>query len=220
MTPHVSQGFTSSEITVSASIDWNGAVEVVREKYFSNGGVENMPSFPEYHSFNGNTLKLVSVNCVKDSSRETYSLASATYRGKAFDRKVIRYEASLSVEPIQSHPDFADFAGTEYEPNELEARWISEDGRNVFVSFREDSDFAGIESYYAARWSVSVESLSELQFPYKVATVYSEIDGGYLLGGEFLCSGCTSEPVGYVNRVVAHMVHANQWDNEIYKTRG
>ncbi len=142
------------------------------------------------------------------------------YRGRAFVRNKISYEASLTVEPIQSHPLFDTLAGTEDTPNLTEARWVMEDNRNVFVGFREDSEFAGIDSYYAPEWTARVEWLqTEYNTDFFPGQVYSTIEEGYLLDGQFLCTGLSQEPFGKAKRITAHLLRAPTWDPKIYTER-
>lgn len=214
-----SSSFLNQEIVIASHFDWSGTAEITVEVFFESD-LEQTYNWGVTKTFGGIELEFVSSTCSKENADEPFSLSTAVYRGRAFLRNKVAYEASLTVEPIQSHPLFDTLAGTEDTPNLTEARWVMEDNRNVFIGFREDSEFAGIDSYYAASWTATVEWLQlNYNTDFFPGQVYTTIEDGYLLDGQFLCTGLSQEPFGKAKRITAHLLRAPTWDSRIYTAR-
>jgi len=218
MIKRANEQFLGQEYLIASNVDWSGAAEFTFEVHFNSGAMGTLWQWATQKNVDGIQTELVSSTTQKEFVSELISVSQATYRGRAFIRNKVSYDATLTTEPIQTHPAFASIAGTTEVPNLTEARWIMQDNRNVFIGFREDSEFAGIDSYLKAQWTTKIEWMAQgTQQAFYPGKVYSTVEDSYLLGGKHLCTGLSQEPFGAANRISAQLLNAPNWNPLIYK---
>lgn len=203
-------------IPVSAQVDWSGALEAT----FQFRGLPNY-DWPLLRPFGGITLRRTSSREVREYASQSYVISEATYRGRAFIRNQVSIEGTVTAEPITAHPKFADAAGTPEEPDPENAIWENRNGINTFVQWKNNSAYAGIESYLAPEWTATVEWLSDGISDFVPGIIYALPEAGDFSdnsGFQWLCTAVSQQPHGNAYRINAQLLGATNWPSRIYST--
>jgi hypothetical protein len=155
---------------------------------------------------------------------------SYTFEGFLFEAPEPVYElvANLDQDPIESHPDFTEFAGTPSDPQngaifvDPEAGTISrDDARGVFREFAAGSSKAGIESYLVpgAEWKETTFTTTRPTSLRDIGKTESPAGPSPSLSGRnWLAWSETYTRRGNIYQVTRtwKLSGRNGWDNDIY----
>jgi hypothetical protein len=203
-------------VPVSAQVDWSGALEAT----FQFRGAPGY-DWPFLKSFGGTTLRRTSSREIKEYASQEYVISEATYRGRAFIRNQISIEGTVTTEPITAHHKFEELAGSPAEPDSTYAIWENRNGINTFVQWKNDSNYAGMDSFLSPEWTASVEWLSDTVSNFVPGTIYALPDAGDFSddsGFEWLCTAVSQQPHGNAYRINAQLIGSQNWPSTIYTT--
>lgn len=151
-----------------------------------------------------------------------------TFEGYLFEIPSPTYEldGSLNEQPIQTHPDFADFAGTPDEPLngaifvDPVSGEISTASNAVFREFSAGTDFAGIEAYLdpGATWTEISFSLAQPSLTGLGTKDSPDGPNPTLAGRDWLLWQVSSRVRGYVteSRKTWKLSGRGGWNDAIY----
>jgi hypothetical protein len=204
-------------VPVSAQVDWSGAFEVTFQ-YRGAPGYD----WPLLKIAGNENLRRTSSREIREYTSQGYVISEATYRGRAFGRDMVSIEGTVTTEPITAHPRFSDLAGTPEDPNPTHAIWENRNGVNTFVQWKNDSDYAGMDSFLSPEWTASVEWMSQSRVSvFQPGIIYALPDAGDFednSGFEWLCTAISQQPHGNAYRITAQLLGSNDWPSAIYTT--
>lgn len=210
-----------NDTLMSASVDEYGALEVsYRRRYLRTSSSQDPYEWDQIKFFGGKEVHFTGSRETFDVFDQTVVITDATYRGAAFTKNFISVEGTVNPEPITAHPNFESWAGTSESPNAANAIWETTAGKKRFVQFRDDYDLAGITTYLAPEWTVSItwmsESISLDATPGKRYNLPSIPNFTPLPDLQYLATSVQQEQNGGAYKITAQLLGAPSWSQDIY----